>query len=186
VSSPITEGWGEQLDNGLVIQKTTLSADVVLALVPRKLLFGHTLVPGVSSCYKNTELFLFKDEDALHLNLDELGECFIVAPLSDFPNTMFVDGMYQSSPLATWNLRKAYYAVPLEFDKAQQRKVTSGHSWGGLTPLFKCSSALLYDASGGETKACLDQCRHQLQHLMGACQLGGPKCTEGLQYASPN
>lgn len=173
------------LQSGVTLQRTTLSEHVLLVRVSRNG-FSQILVPGVSSSYKSTELLLFKDEDALHENLDALGECFIVASLNDFPNTKFVAGMYQSRPLEGWNLRKAYYAVPLEFDNAQQRRVTSFHVWEGLTPLFKCSSALLYDAKGGETKTCLDQCKHQLQHLMGACQLGGHNCTEGLHHASSN
>lgn len=143
---------------------------------------GTTAVPGIGWS-ADIEVLVFKDEFSLATNLSELGACFAVDSLSSLGNSSLSTAITNSVRSSTdWVLDKCYLASPLEILRNKYKMI----SYRGADCLFKCSSTTIYDSEVG-TFNCLEACTYQIDYLMGQCNLGMPKCAEGLdEYVTAN
>ena len=140
-----------------------------------------TAIPGISWS-AGVEIILFKDDCSLTRNLSELGECFVVDSYAAIPDSRVAGKIGKALYTETdWDIKKVYYAVPLEMAWGGMYRMASSLSHFKGPPLFKCSSATLFDSEVGSFN-CLEACLYQIDYLMGVCQLGMPRCAEGLHH----
>ena len=165
------------------IKKLPDDLGVIIITLPKSSR-GITAVPGIGWA-ADIEVLVFRDEFSLATNLSKLGACFAVDSLSSLGDSSLSTTITNAVRSNTeWVIDRCYLASPLEIMR-NKYKMMSYHVGVGNC-LFKCSSTAIYDSEVGTFNS-LEACVYQIDHLMGQCNLGMPKCAEGLaEYVTAN
>tara|TARA_Y100000310_G_scaffold333805_1_gene412127 strand:+ start:1038 stop:1634 length:597 start_codon:yes stop_codon:yes gene_type:complete len=179
------------------IEVSPISEGVLHLKVPRVYLHSF-LIPGISRHADKIDLFFLEDSEILSEKLHLLGNSFLVDQLENAPGQL--EGIimqtqrqkvWSSKPPPSWfctSNDSMFYALPLETSMQgyvmQYQRPRSTPRYTIEESLFKCSTAYLFDVEQETQDTCVHLCIFSLDHLMGACQLGGPTCRKGLMRVS--